>query len=130
MRKMIVVSDKNCKQGKKPLELLAKKVSDLLNIEEEISVVLVDGKYMKKINGQYRDKNIATDVLAFEDLDEIFICPQVVEKNAKENSITFNEELTRVFIHGIFHLKGYDHELVDKEAEEMKRVENNLLKNL
>ncbi len=83
------------------------------DITKEISVVLVDKKEIQKINKKYRGKDAPTDVLSFEELDEIFICPEVIKK----------EDLAFVLIHGILHLLGYNHEGAKKEAEKMKEKE-------
>lgn len=85
----------------------------------EISVGIVDSEEIKNINKTYRKKNKPTDVLSFgkigEDLLEIIVCPEEVEKNGKD----FNEELKEVIIHGTLHLLGYDHEKSKKEALKM-----------
>ena len=85
---------------------------------ETISLAFVGKAEIKKINKKFRKKNRATDVLSFELNDgnllgEIIICPEVVKEN-KENII-------EVFVHGILHLCGYDHEKSEKEAEDMER---------
>ncbi len=87
-----------------------------------ISLVFVGPGRIKKLNKQYRKKNRVTDVLSFparaevfvqEDnknfLGEIVICLRVVKKTSKRENIPFEEELARVFIHGILHILGYDH---------------------
>ena len=95
------------------------KEEGVFNKNMEISIAIVDSLEIKKINNQYRKKNKPTDVLSFgkigEDLLEIVICPEEVEKNGE----SFEEELKRVVIHGILHLIGYDHEKSKKEALEM-----------
>jgi probable rRNA maturation factor len=74
---------------------------------------------IKRLNQRYRKKNKPTDVLSFgvigEEIAEIVICPEEVEKNGED----FKKELTRVLIHGILHLFGYDHEKKKSEAEKM-----------
>ena len=88
---------------------------------ETLSLAFVSKEEIAKLNKKFRKKNKATDVLSFDlkregYLGEIIICPDVV-KEKKENII-------EVFIHGILHLCGYDHEKTKKEAEVMENRQN------
>lgn len=96
----------------------------------DISLVLVGKEKIKEINKKYRHKNKPTDVLSFEDLNEIFICPGVVKKQAKNLKVQFKSELARVLIHGILHLAGYDHEKGRKEAEKMRELEEKIIQKI
>jgi probable rRNA maturation factor len=92
---------------------------------KNISLALVGKEEIKKLNKKFRGKNKPTDVLSFDlstnyplpttnsYLGEIVICPEVVKEK--------EEEILRVFIHGILHLLGYDHE--KSKAEEIKMQE-------
>ncbi len=84
----------------------------------EISVALIGQSEIKEINKKYRRKNKPTDVLSFfyGELGEIIICLDMVKKG--------KEELSRVFIHGLLHVLGYDHEKTQKEAKIMQQKEN------
>lgn len=106
------------------------------NKRSEIYLVLVDSKKIKALNKKYLRKNRPTDVLAFPEpknfpaasknfnLGEIVICPQQVKKNAKKYNLSFKKELTRVLIHGILHLLGYDHQASKRKAQAMEKKEN------
>ena len=61
---------------------------------------------------------------------EIVICLREVKKNAKRANIALKKELTRVLIHGILHLLGYDHEKSKIEAEKMREKEETYVKNV
>ena len=108
---------------KKVLHRVAKIVFKGENIskEREVSVVFVKTEEIEKLNLKYRKKNKPTDVLSFEgekdNLGEIIICPEEVKKNAE---INFKKEIIFVFIHGILHLLGYDHEKSKKDAKIME----------
>jgi probable rRNA maturation factor len=91
-----------------------------------VSVAFINSKEMQKQNNRYRKKNKTTDVISvnlensnFDKkqnwLGEILICKSVVDKNAKEYQEDKNRELLRVFIHGLLHVLGYDHELGDDQ---------------
>ncbi|MFH1509735.1 MAG: rRNA maturation RNase YbeY [Candidatus Nealsonbacteria bacterium] len=84
----------------------------------EISGALIGQSDIKEINKKYRRKNKPTDVLSFlyGGSGEILICLDMV-KGGKEG-------LSRVFIHGLLHVLGYDHEKTQKEAKAMEQKEN------
>ncbi len=111
--------------------------------DSSLSLALVSQTEIKKINKEYRGKNKATDVLSFLEpnslkkkfgknaeqikkisgLGEIIICLQEVKENAEKFDSSFNKELARVFIHGILHLLGYNHEENEREAKKMEAKE-------
>ena len=107
-------------------DLLVKKVKQVLQSEkaknQNISICLVICAKIKELNKRFRNKNKATDVLTFPELD-ILICPNVVKENARRQGLAFERELCRVVIHGVLHFLGYDHDKSEKEAEEMRRIE-------
>ncbi len=119
------------KIDRKALTAVAKKVLKSENIKlKGLSVVFLGSGEIRKLNKKYRGKNQPTDVLSFnqdcnfpfseEELGEIAICPQQVKKNAERLGEKFKKELSRVLIHGILHLLGYDHE---KNVNEARRME-------
>ena len=99
----------------------------------------------RKINKKTFNKNFPTDVLSFpsynnidsinnldknmsEDMGDMFVCRNVIKKNAKIYNKEFSEELQYIVIHGLLHLIGYSHKKNDKlkiyEEELMKRIWN------
>jgi len=97
---------------------------------KEIELIVTTEIEIKKINNQYRNINKSTDVLSFpyEDmpmspLGSIVISANHVEQKAKELNHSIDNELSLLFIHGLLHLLGYDHEVDDGEMrEEEKKV--------
>ncbi|MCX6718128.1 MAG: rRNA maturation RNase YbeY [Candidatus Staskawiczbacteria bacterium] len=104
---------------KKSFSQVAKKVLLGENRETEtLSLAFVEKAEIAKLNKKYRGKNKPTDVLSFlfnekDYLGEIVICPEVVKEK--------KEKIMEVFVHGILHLCGYDHE--KSRAEEIKMQE-------
>lgn len=94
---------------------------------KDISLVLVGDEKIREINKEYRQKNKVTDVLSFEELNEIFISLPQAKRQAKRLRHSLNCELTRLFVHGIVHLAGFEHERSKKEAREMTKIENKIL---
>ena len=99
----------------------------------------------KKLNQKTFNVNKPTDVLSFplynnidsinqldqtmhEDMGDMFICRNVIKKNAEIYDKDFVEELQYIVIHGLLHLIGYSHEKNDKlktyESKLMKKIWN------
>lgn len=96
------------------------------DIEQEISVILVNEEEIKKINREYRDKDYITDVISFEDdvdeeyLGDIFICVPKIFEQAKSYGHSNQREFAFLLTHGLLHLLGYDH----LNAEDEKNMFN------
>ena len=85
---------------------------DILGKKYSLSLALVDEKKSKELNKKYRSKNKPTNILSFslrKDMGEIILCPDVIKREAKNFGKTFQEFLGFLVIHGMLHLKGYDH---------------------
>ena len=79
--------------------------------EFDLSITFVRQKEIQKLNKKYRKIDRPTDVLSFTYMNsgEIVLCPQIIKQNAERFGETFKGELTRVLIHGILHILGYNH---------------------
>jgi len=100
--------------------------------DREIELIITSNEEIKEINKEYRNIDKDTDVLSFpyEDmpmapLGSIVISSWHVESKAKELGHTTDDELALLFIHGMLHILGFDHE-VDKG--EMREEEARLIK--
>lgn len=96
----------------KKLQKSAGRVSLKRHSSPKIDVIFVDPAYIKNLKKKYLGASEVTDVVAFpfrekKMLGEIYICPVQVFKNSREYQQKFEEELIRVFIHGLLHLIGY-----------------------
>ena len=85
------------------------------------------------INQKYLKHNYSTDIITFNysgnlnNLDgEIFISYEDAESNSTRYKNTLNEEISRLVIHGMLHLIGYD-DIKEKDFKKMKKLENQLL---
>ncbi|WP_419769511.1 MAG: rRNA maturation RNase YbeY [Candidatus Marinarcus sp.] len=95
-----------------------------------IELILVHNDEIQILNKEHRNIDKATDVLSFPlefdlpdmPLGSIVISVDFVQDKAKEFGHTFSDELSLLFIHGILHLLGYDHE-VDKGEHRAKEEE-------
>lgn len=78
----------------------------------DLSVAFVSSAQIRKINLTYRNIDKPTDILSFpfsKKEGEIYICLSEVRKEAKKFARTYENFLNFLFIHGLVHLKGYDH---------------------
>lgn len=117
------------------LESIANEFSNKL-----IELIITNNSEIKQINKEYRNIDKETDVLSFpyEDmpmspLGSIVISSDFVEKIASELSHSQEDEFTLLFIHGLLHLLGFDHEVDNGEMreEELRLIEKyNLPKSL
>ena len=124
----------------KPLRQFAARSLKLVEREShDVSIVFVSDPKIKKLNRQFRGKNYATDVLSFpnhaeafesqneEALGEIVISVDRAAAQAKENGLSFSNEVEQLILHGLLHLCGYDHET---DNGEMNRLELRLRRKL
>ena len=104
---------------------------DILSLEKiaqtltkkDIELLVVKNDEIQVLNKEHRNIDKATDVLSFPmdfemphmPLGSIVISTDFVEEKAKEYGHEFNEEFSLLFIHGILHLLGYDHEVDNGE---------------
>jgi len=105
------------------LSKIALSMSDKL-----IELIITDNKEIQEINAQFRGIDKPTDVLSFpyEDspmapLGSIIISQNFVLDKAQEFSHSADDELALLFIHGLLHILGYDHEVDNGEMREKER---------
>ena len=105
-----------------------------------LSLTLVGKTRMQRLNRIFRQRDYATDVLAFPMQDasqsslafvgDVVICVPVALSQASRFDNTPDEEIMRLLIHGTLHLLGYDHETTEREAKRMTRKEQAIFRRL
>ncbi len=105
------------------------------NNDYEISLLITNDETIRKYNKEYRNKDKATDVLSFplnDDfmLGDIAISFDTAKKQAEEMEIDIDREIAFLFIHGLLHLSGYDHELSEEDEKIMFTLQEDILKKL
>lgn len=94
-------------------------LADLGLLEAELSVLLTDDVLIRRLNAEHRQKDRATDVLAFE-LDEpdrdgprllgdVVISLDTAARQARSRKRPLLAEVRFLLAHGLLHLCGYDH---------------------
>ena len=86
--------------------------NDILGKKYSLSIAYVTEKKSREINKKYRKKDKATNVLSFslhENEGELVLCKMVIKREAKSSGKVFEEWLGFLVIHGMLHLKGFEH---------------------
>ena len=91
--------------------------------DRELSVAFIGDVLMKRINGRYRDKNKATDVLSFRGegdfFGEILIDYAQIKRQSALKKKAVKSELVFILVHGLLHLAGMD----DKTEEQAIKMD-------
>ncbi len=101
--------------------------------DRDIELIITNNSEISKLNTAHRGKKSATDVLSFPidevvpnmPLGSIVISADYIQNGAKEFGHTIDDELALLFVHGLLHLLGYDHE---KDNGEMRQEEAKIIK--
>lgn len=105
------------------------KILTHLGIEREVEVYILEDEDMAELNLTHRGKEGITDVLSFPceavveglPLGSIVMSSTLIESKAREYSHSLESEATLLFIHGLLHLLGYDHEVDNGEHREKEK---------
>ena len=103
------------------------------------TVVLVSDRAMAELNRRWRSQRGTTDVLSFPaaqdkfeksaglNLGDVVISVEQAARQAKQNKLSLDNEISQLILHGLLHLCGYDHLTDDGE---MNRLELRLRRKL
>ena len=100
--------------------------------DSSATIAFVSDKSIRKLNQQFRSIDKATDVLSFpadepNNLGDVAVSVETAATQAKDNGLTFENEIAQLILHGLLHLSGYDHET---DSGEMNRFELRLRRKL
>ena len=107
--------------------------------KRDATIVFVSDRNIRDLNRHFRQKNRATDVLSFPTkaerfetdlwahVGEVVISVERAAAQAKQNRLSFQNEIEQLILHGLLHLCGYDHET---DKGEMNRLELKLRRKL
>lgn len=97
--------------------------------KKDIELIVTSNEEIREINKAHRNIDKDTDVLSFpyeempmSPIGSIVISSSHVQDMAKELNHSENDEFALLFLHGLLHILGFDHEvdngeMRDKEAE-------------
>ncbi|MDA3967961.1 MULTISPECIES: rRNA maturation RNase YbeY [Helicobacter] len=102
--------------------------SDLSLEDKTCELLIVSNQTIQELNREYRQKDMATDVLSFPLLAEasvilgsIVISLDYARSGAEKFGHSIEDEIFILFIHGVLHLLGYDHEVDNGEQREKEK---------
>ena len=111
-----------------------------INLSEnsEINFLLTSDKKIQKLNYKYRNKNLSTNVLSFPMMKkingvmligDIAISNEKILKESKNFKTNKYSYLSKITVHGVLHLLGFDHQ-TEKEFQKMDKYEKKIFKKL
>jgi probable rRNA maturation factor len=110
--------------------------SAILPARAEVTVRYVAAAEARRLNLRYRGKDYATNVLSFpyeagrgRVAGDVVICAPVVAREAREQGKACEAHHAHLLVHGLLHLRGYDHER-GADARRMERRERAVLAKL
>lgn len=107
----------------------------------EVAILLTNDAAIQKLNADFRDLDKPTDVLSFPQhpdtfrgvrgpaLGDIVIAFETTSNDAHAASLSLEDHLTHLTVHGLLHLFGYDH-IEEDEAHAMEELEVRVLAEL
>ena len=114
-----------------------------LGEERDFSVNFVSDDEIRALNKEYRDIDAPTDILSFrladgddffpspeEEMGDIFISIDSMKRNADSLGVDYTQELERLLLHGVLHLRGMDHKTNDFSTEPMLIEQERILSEL
>ena len=136
----------------KEVRAILKKIVSYYGEKRDFYVTFVTDSEIQELNKEYREIDAPTDILTFrlddtpsfpisfededvdflnnEEMGDIFISLDTMRRNAEEFGVREEEELSRLLLHGILHLRGLDHKTNDFEKEEMLKEQEDVLAKL
>ncbi|NIS63189.1 MAG: rRNA maturation RNase YbeY [Proteobacteria bacterium] len=115
-------------------------LKELHHQDKEISLLFVDDRQITTLNEQYFKRSRPTNVISFpmaqgefseispQLFGDVVISVETAMREARKSGLRFEEEVTRLLIHGILHLMGYDH--IGRGRQEMQGVQDRLFDRL
>ena len=128
---------------KKLTKKILKQTVKILKLKSKhiVSYIYVDLEEIHRINKEYRQKDMPTDVISFAyaddlennelpfELGDIFICKEKIVEQANAYGHSSLRECAFLITHGILHLLGYDH-MTKEEEIKMFELQDKILNEL
>ena len=107
----------------------------LKDITLEVNIIFVGNQRMRTLNRKFLNKDKPTNVLTFTYKDyetisgDIILCPEVINKEAKNFGFSNDSRWAHMIVHSMLHLQGYDHHSRENQKS-MENTEIKLLSNM
>jgi probable rRNA maturation factor len=93
-----------------------------------VTIRIVGEREGRLLNRTFRKRARATNVLSF-DTGDIVLCHPVIVREARAQGKTLAAHYAHLVVHGVLHLRGYEHEK-KRDAERMEAREVRLLRRI
>ena len=107
--------------------------------KEALTIRIVDEVEIRSCNNQWRGKDSVTNVLSFTAdfppeagmnyLGDMMVCAEVLKRESAGQSKALNDHWAHIVVHGVLHLRGFDHEN-EQDAAIMEEREKEILATL
>lgn len=114
-----IISNKT--KGKLPRLPFVSMKNAILGEKYEFGISFIGAKKQKELNSKFRNINTTTNILSFplgKFSGEITIDLVKVKKDAPLFHMSYSRFLKYLFIHGLLHLKGFEHSAIMEKQEE------------
>lgn len=119
---------------------MAQDILDALGSRDvQLSILICDDSEISVLNRKYLGRTGPTNVISFpmqegefpdvfpELLGDVVISAETADREAREIEQDFEMRFIELLVHGILHLKGYDHEKDETQALEMEKKSRELM---
>lgn len=120
-------------ENKSDIEIDVKILENILNSfsKNSVELIITNNEEISQLNNEHRGKDSHTDVLSFPletpftnesimgfPLGSIVMSEEYIKNKSQELNHSLNDEVALLFIHGLLHLLGFDHEEDDGEMRD------------
>lgn len=115
---MVVLRKRVAGMSEAALTRFIARARQAVRLKGAVNVLVTSNSELRSLNRRFRGKNIPTDVLSFpgepetagEFAGEIAISAEIASRNARLLGHPVAAEIKILVLHGVLHLRGYDHE--------------------
>lgn len=93
-----------------------------------LTLRVVGAAESRRLNKKFRNKNRPTNVLTF-DSGDVVLCHPVIRREARAQGKSLAAHYAHLVVHGVLHLRGYDHEK-KRDAARMEALEIRILRRI
>ena len=101
------------------------------SLNKKLVIAFISPMRIQKLNKTFLKKDNVTDVLSFAPTEEasfgeLALCEEKIQSQAKDHSLTLEEETAYLVLHGCLHLLGYQHEKGGLSAKIMYKIQDEI----
>jgi probable rRNA maturation factor len=100
--------------------------------DSEVTLRIVGAAEGRRLNKKFRNKNRATNVLSFsygKNEGDVILCDPLIRREAHTQGKSVAAHYAHLVVHGVLHLRGYDHEK-KRDAARMEAREIRILRRI